>query len=132
MALTDEQFKQFMDGIQQTQKFWELLIRIDENTKNYHKAHDAHIQDDAAQFGIFRQSLEKVHLRVDEVKKEVSSTNIKMGVISDEIKKFKYSILGMGLLITAIVFVVNFYINVYNANRVRTEITNYESPVRNA
>jgi len=65
MPFTDDQFKDFMKIMDHR----DLLIRIDENTKNYQKAMiekmDAHIEQDLIQFVQLNKSQEAAHRRLD-------------------------------------------------------------------
>lgn len=69
MAFTDEQFNRFMDALIGSQEQRDLLIRIDENTKNFRKEFEGHLLSDAANFSKLEQSTTKLHERIDEREK---------------------------------------------------------------
>lgn len=94
MPFTDEQFKKFMEVLDMR----EMLIRIDENTKNFHLLFNDHKAVDASEFAIQRQSIAKAHERVD--------------VVSDQVKQFKWMLAGGCILISTVVFVANFYFSI--------------------
>ena len=71
MPFTDEQFVKLIDSIGENKKQWELLIRIDENTKNHSKELNAHAADDIAKFALSKQSTDALHMRLDKVKNDL-------------------------------------------------------------
>ena len=95
MAFTDEQFKQFMNAID----IKELVIRIDENTKNFHKNFEDHVKQDHENYAIHKASLEKMHVRIDG--------------LDSENKKAKNLFVGGLTVITVLVGMIQFAISFY-------------------
>lgn len=74
MPLTDEQFTKFIESTNETKKWLELLIRIDENTKNHSKQLSDHAIDDIGKFALAKQSSDKLHERLDKYKEDVDKS----------------------------------------------------------
>ena len=72
---TDEQFKEFIKILDTR----EMLIRIDENTKNNQKMFQEHLIQDAGDFALINSSVGKVHDRLD---KHSTFQNQVMGAIA--------------------------------------------------
>lgn len=79
MPFTDKQFDEFIKAMDTR----EMLVRIDENTKNFHanitKRLDDHIAGDYVEHGTQKQNVAKAHDRVDKI--ETEQTKIKGIVI---------------------------------------------------
>lgn len=101
--LTEDQFNKFMNGIQQNQAHWELLIRIDENTKNMKLEAAKHYADDSGEFALTKSSLSKVHGRID--------------VIDNDIQSVKNRLIGAFTLATLIISFVQVGLSFYNSSR---------------
>ena len=130
------QFKEFMEALLQANRHWELLIRIDENTKNLRDAMNKHVSEDSAEFAVTKQSLTKVHERIDNIKKDfavdMKSIEIQISAVDDQLKKFKNRVIGAMILATFIVTSVQFGINIYNGTREIGRRASNESPLRNS
>ena len=59
--MDDNQFKELLEVLSMR----DMLIRIDENTKNARKDFEEHKMEDARNFAILEKSVEKVHGRLD-------------------------------------------------------------------
>jgi len=66
MPLTEDQFNRFIEVITGNQQQRDLLIRIDENTKNFRREFESHLTQDASNFGKLEQSATALHERIDE------------------------------------------------------------------
>lgn len=71
MPFTDKQFEEFLKAMDTR----EMLVRIDENTKNFHqhlnKRLDDHIAQDYTDHGTVGKSVTKAHERIDEAREEL-------------------------------------------------------------
>ena len=96
MAFTDEQFDKLMKAIDTR----EMLIRIDENTKNFHqnisRRLDEHIAQDYIEHGSNQKAVHKAHERVDEIERGQAKTR---GIV-----------VGVTTLATAVIAALQLYI----------------------
>lgn len=99
MPLNDEQFERLMKNLDMR----DMLIRIDENTKNMGKNFDEHKKDDASASALVGQSLAKVHVRIDGVGIEMAS--------------IKNRIIGGFFVATLLASAITWGLNVYNQGR---------------
>lgn len=99
MPLDNEQFERLMKNLDMR----DMLIRIDENTKNMSKNFDDHKKDDAAASALVGQSLAKVHVRIDSVGTEMAS--------------IKNRIIGGFFVATLLASAITWGLNVYNQGR---------------
>lgn len=67
MPLSEEQFKKLTEILDMR----ELIIRIDENTKNSQASFLDHAAKDVAEFALVKRSAEKLHERMDVFKEDV-------------------------------------------------------------
>ena len=93
MAFTEDQFT----------KLWELVIRIDENTKNNAKYMDEHTRDDIAQFALSNKSVDAVHTRLDKIKAELETEKVSVRKEWDKAIGFQNKMMGA---IAVMVFVI--------------------------
>lgn len=122
---TDEQFNEFMQSNTSRERDRELLIRIDENTKRMREDFLEHLKADSAEFALSRQSLSKVHERIDTTNREVAS--------------LKNRAIGIGIAVTAFVTIVQFSLSVYNGakqarlfSNAQIRSSDVKDPIRNA
>lgn len=94
--MSDEQFKEFLKVFE----LRDLIVRIDENTKNFTKSFEDHKREDHENAATNSKSLEKVHTRVDSV--------------NDSMKKIRWMVAGAALVISGVVYFTNFYFNIIN------------------
>ena len=69
MEMSDEQFKRLLETI----ALRDMIIRIDENTKNSHDNFQKHEADDAAFQLLVTKTVDKVHTRLDTAKIEIDN-----------------------------------------------------------
>lgn len=103
MPLTEEQFKEFMQAMGSR----DLLIRIDENTKNHRQLFDAHTQQDTVEFSKLEQSTNAVHERLDA---EI-----------EQRKRVRWIALGAVLVLNIVFFMIVNGSRINNAYRAVTE-----------
>lgn len=102
MAFTEDQF----------QRLLEMVIRIDENTKNNAKFMDDHTRDDIAQFALSNKAVEAVHSRLDKIKTELEVEKKAVKVEWDRAIGFQNKLMGaIAVLVFIIPFVVKFLFN---------------------
>ncbi|MBX4189792.1 hypothetical protein KW791_00620 [Candidatus Parcubacteria bacterium] len=96
MPFTDDQFKEFIKAMDTR----EMLIRIDENTKNFHQSIgrrlDDHINEDLKELGVHTRDIEKSHIRIDVLEKEQT--------------KLRGIVIGVGTLATIILSMLQLWI----------------------
>lgn len=63
--MTDQQFERFLDAVNRFQESREMIIRIDENTKEFRAWSVKHDRDDSEFQAIHRQAIEALHMRLD-------------------------------------------------------------------
>lgn len=99
MPLSDEQFGNLLKTLESR----DLIIRIDENTKNMRVNFDEHKKEDAANNALMTQSLGKMHNRIDSVGTEIAS--------------IKNRVIGGFFVATLLASAITWGINVYNQGR---------------
>lgn len=121
MEMTDGQFKQFLDGVTQNQKHWEMLIRIDENTKNMNSSIQKHFIDDVSEFSIHKASLSKVHERIDVFKesfqKEIQTVDDKISTVDESVKSIKNKVVGAAVIMTVLLSSLQIGLSIYNSTK---------------
>lgn len=103
MPLSDEQFGNLMKTLESR----DLIIRIDENTKNMRANFDDHKKEDAAAQALVTQSLSKIHTRIDGV--------------SDDMKAIRNRIIGGFFVATILASGITWVMNLYNQSRMYQE-----------
>ena len=98
LSLDQEQFKRLMESVSLGKEQWELLIRIDENTKNMKREFSEHLQSDAAEIALVKGSLSKVHVRIDNV--------------STEVRDFRNKVVGAIALATVLISGLQLFLSV--------------------
>lgn len=89
---TDSQFEKFLQALDTR----ELLIRIDENTKNFHENFKKHEIDNSEDFGIQKQAINKSHERID--------------IFEGQMSKFKGMVIGVTSLATILLAALQVWI----------------------
>ena len=85
---------------------WELLIRIDENTKSMKSEFTKHLSDDTSEQALTRQSLSKVHDRVDLVVKDI-------GLVERGQEKMRSLVIGGLAVATIIISAVQVFVSYF-------------------
>lgn len=99
MAFSDEQFN----------KLWELVIRIDENTKNQSKIIDNHMKEDISNMAISNKSVEAVHGRLDRIKNDLDLKDKAIRTEWDRAIGFQNKLMGaIAVLVFVVPIVVSF------------------------
>lgn len=101
--LSDEQFIKLFEGMMDNKKFWELLIRIDENTKNHAKELASHAADDIAKFALSKASMDALHTRLDKTKSDLAEDQKAVREKLDKSLGFQNKMLGAILLAAFVV-----------------------------
>lgn len=97
--MTEDQFASLMKSLEMR----DLIIRIDENTKNMRVNFDDHKKEDAASQALVTGSLAKVHIRIDGVGTEMAS--------------IKNRIIGGFFVATLLASGITWGLNVYNQGK---------------
>lgn len=84
MPFSDDQF----------QKLWELVIRIDENTKNQSKEIATHLADDTYRFNLIKQTTDAIDMRIDKLKMDVLDDRASVKNIFDKAVAFQNKLMG--------------------------------------
>lgn len=97
--LSDEQFGALMKSLE----LRDMIVRIDENTKNMRANFDDHKKEDAAATALMTSSVTKLHTRIDGVGEEMAS--------------IKNRIIGGFFVATIVASAITWGLNVYNQGR---------------
>lgn len=108
--LSEDQFMKLFEGVMDNKRSWELLIRIDENTKNHTKELATHTADDVGKFALAKASMDALHARMDKTKVELSIDQEAIKTKLDKSLEFQNKMLG-AILVSA--FAVPIIIQVF-------------------
>lgn len=85
------------------EKLNDMLIRIDENTKNFRTEFGEHRTSDATEFSSLKQSNIKVHERLDKLKEDMKGDFLKQSEETRNSSGFQNKVMGAICLITFII-----------------------------